>query len=103
MNDAINVGVFLEDLVDGGLVRDVDRVELRALAADDLDAVDSLLSGIVEVVDDDDLVSGIEESECGEGTNVPAATGGDKLVTGSSHQFGEPQRRDSRSIDVPRN
>lgn len=74
MNDAVNVRVGREDLVEGGLVGDVHLVELGALARDELHAVDALLGGIVQVVDDDDLVAGLEEGQAGEGTDVTDST-----------------------------
>jgi hypothetical protein len=55
--------VLLEHLVQRGLVLDVELVELGSLAADELDAVDDLLGGVVEVVDNDNLVISLEESK----------------------------------------
>ena len=43
MNHIVNVGVLAEDLVQRCLVVDVNVVELRALAADELNAVDNFL------------------------------------------------------------
>lgn len=44
------------------------------MASDELDAVDDFGRGVVEVVDDDNLVASFEESDDGEGANVAAAT-----------------------------
>lgn len=74
VDHAVNVGVLAEDLVQGSLVGDVDIVELGALAADELDAIDDFLGGVVDVVDDDDLVTSLEKRQRGEGANVASAT-----------------------------
>jgi hypothetical protein len=49
-------------------------VEGWSLAADELNAVDDFWRGVVEVVDNDDLVVGLEESKSCEGANVASAT-----------------------------
>lgn len=74
VDDIVDVGVLGEDLVQGGLVGDVDLVEERTLARDQLDAVDDLLGRVVQVVDDDDLVVGLKQSKGGERANVAGAT-----------------------------
>ena len=78
MNDIVNIRVLLEHLVQGLLIGDIKRVVLGSLAANQLDAVEDLLGGVVEVVDDDDLVVGLEESERGERADVAGATGEQK-------------------------
>jgi hypothetical protein len=75
VDDIVNVWVLGKDLVQRGLVGDVALVEGWPLAADELDAVDDFLGGVVEVVDDDDLVVCLEERERCEGANVASATG----------------------------
>jgi len=55
--------VFGKDIVQGLLVRNVHVVELRALSGDELDAVDDFLLRVVEVVDDDDIVVGLEQGK----------------------------------------
>lgn len=67
--------MLLEDLVQFLLVGDVRRVVLGPLAADELNAVEHLFGGVVEVVNDDDLVVGLEESESSERADVAGATG----------------------------
>ena len=62
MDHIVDVWVLAEDLVQSSLIGDVDLVECRSLAADELDAVDDLGGGVVEVVDDDDFVVSFEES-----------------------------------------
>ena len=66
MNDIVNIRVLLEHLVQGLLIGDIKRVVLGSLAANQLDAVEDLLGGVVEVVDDDDLVVGLEKGKGGE-------------------------------------
>lgn len=66
VNDAVNVAVLLEDGIEGLLVGDIALGILGLLAADQLNAVDDFLGGVVEVVNDDDLVAGFEEGEGGE-------------------------------------
>jgi hypothetical protein len=80
VNDIIDIRVLLEHLVQGLLISDVERVVLGSLAADQLNAVQDLFGGVVEVVDDDDLVVGLEESERGEGTDVAGTTGGKRVL-----------------------
>ena len=82
MNDIVDIRVLLKHLVQGLLIGDVERVVLGSLAADQLDAVQDLLGGVVEVVDDDDLVVGLEESERGERADVAGATGKKRGVSG---------------------
>ena len=74
MDDVVNVWVLLEHLVERSLILDIELVELWPLAADELNAVDNLLGGVVEVVDNDDLVASFEESERCERANVASAT-----------------------------
>lgn len=75
MDDGVNVGVGLEDLVKGRGVGDIELGELGLLAGDELDATEGLIGGVEEVVGDDDLVAGLEEGEGGEGADVAGATG----------------------------
>ena len=63
MNDRVDLWVFREDFVQGLLVCNVHVVEGRALSGDELDAVDDFLLSIVEVVDDDDIVVGLEKGK----------------------------------------
>ena len=82
VDDIVNIRVLLEHLIQLLLIGDVQRVVLGPLAADELDAVEDLLGGVVEVVDDDDLVVGLEESERGERADVAGATGKKRGVSG---------------------
>lgn len=56
VDDAVNLGMRIEDLVERGLVGYVDIVEGGSLAADKLDAVDGNGRGVIEVIDDYDIV-----------------------------------------------
>lgn len=76
MDNTVNIRVLLEHLVQLLLIGDIAGVKLGSLAADELDAVEDFVRGVVEVVDDDDLVVGLEEGEGSEGANVAGATGG---------------------------
>jgi hypothetical protein len=62
----VNIRVLLKHLIQLLFIGDVQRVVLGPLAADELDAVQDLLRRVVEVVDDDDLVVGLEKSESSE-------------------------------------
>lgn len=66
MDDTINLGVLLENLVEGGLVRDVYLVELWSLARDELNAVEGHLGRVVEVIDNHHLVAVLEKGKRGE-------------------------------------
>ncbi len=74
MDDIVDVGMCCEDLVKLGFVGDVAGEVLGSLAADQLDAVEDFVGGVVEVVDDDDFVAGFEEGEGGEGADVACAS-----------------------------
>jgi hypothetical protein len=76
VNDGVNGGVLGEYIVKGLLVGDVDLVELGAAAADELDAVQSDLGRVVEVVDDDDVVAVLKENQRRERANVARSAGG---------------------------
>ena len=76
MNDAVNVGVSLEDLVEAILIGDIDLDEIGLLAADSLNTVEGLGGGVVQVISDNDLVASLEEGKGGEGANVPGTTRG---------------------------
>jgi len=77
MDDTVDIGILSKDFVQCLFVCDIDMVEVWSLPAEQLDAVEGDFGGIVETVDDHDLVAMLEESERGEGSDV----------TGSSAQF----------------
>lgn len=70
MNDRVNGGMLGEDIVESLFVGDVDLVEVWATAGDELDTVEGNLGGVVEVVDNDDVVAVLEKSEGRERANV---------------------------------
>lgn len=76
VDDAVDVRVGLEDLVEALLVSDIELDELGLLAGDQLDAVQGLGGGVVQVVGDDDLVAGLEQGEGGERADVARTTAG---------------------------
>lgn len=75
VNDVVDVWVLLKHLFEGGFILDVGLVEVWPLAADELDTIQDLLRGVVKVIDNDDLVAGIEKSKGCERANVASATG----------------------------
>ena len=74
VNNAVDLGVLGEHVVEAGLVCDVDLVEGRALAADKLNAVYSGLGRVEETIDNDDIVVVLEEGEGSEGPDVTSTT-----------------------------
>lgn len=66
MNNAIDLGVLFEDLVEGGLIRDVYLVELWSLAGDELNAVEGHLGRVIEVINNHHLVAVLEKGKRGE-------------------------------------
>lgn len=76
MNNAVNVGVSLKDLVEAILIGDIDLDELGLLAANSLNTVEGLGGGVVQVISDNDLVASLEEGKGGEGANVTGTTMG---------------------------
>ena len=74
VNNIVDVGVFSKDVLEGLLVGDVGIVKDGSLAADGLDAVQDLLGRVVQVVDNDDLVVGLEQGEGCEAADVSGAT-----------------------------
>ena len=67
MDHIVDIRVLGKDLVKASLIGDINSVESRLGARQDLNAVHDLRTrGIVAIVDDDDLVAGIDEGEGGE-------------------------------------
>lgn len=66
VDDTVDGWVLLKDLVESLLVRDVGLVKLGSLAADELDAVESDLGGVVEVIDNHHFVAVLEQRKRGE-------------------------------------
>lgn len=84
MDNAVNVGVGLKHLVEAVLDGDIELVELGLRATDKLNAVESLTGRVVQVVNNDDLVTSLEKGEGGERANVARATSG-ALVSNISY------------------
>lgn len=63
MDDAVNVGMCCKDLVQCLLVGDVEFVEGWPFPADQLDAVQNYLRGVVQAVDDDNFVAVLKKSQ----------------------------------------
>lgn len=74
VNHAVDLGVLLKDFVKSGIVGHVDLVECGALPTDELDAVNGNLRRVVEIVNDDDIITILEQSERGKRPNVTGAT-----------------------------
>ena len=73
VNYTVNVRMRLEDLVEVLLLPDVNIIELRSLATDELDPIDCFFGGIEQIVYNDDFVISLEEGYHGERSNVAAA------------------------------
>lgn len=63
VDDTVNLWVRFEDLLQLLLVGQVALVELGSFAANQLDAIQRDLGGIVEAVDDNDLVAMLEKGQ----------------------------------------
>lgn len=63
MDDTVNIGVFLEDIVESFFVGDVEVVVFRSSATDEFDAVEDFGGRVIEVVNYDDGIVGFEEGE----------------------------------------
>lgn len=74
MDDILNVGELGKDRVNGSLVGKIDATELGTASTDEFDPVQALLRAIGAIVDNHDLVAGLEEGEGGEGADVAEAT-----------------------------
>ena len=74
VDNAVNVGVGLEHLVKGVLLGDIKLNELGLLAGDQLNALEGLGRGVVQVVGNDNLVTGLEQGKGGERANVARTT-----------------------------
>lgn len=74
VDNTVNIGMRLKDLLKCWLVGDIDLVEDGPLAAQQLDAVQANLGRIVQAVDDDHIVTVLKECEGRERPNVASAT-----------------------------
>lgn len=74
MNHAVNLWVCRKHLVHSRLIGNVYLVKGWSLSAEELDAIEGDLGGVVQGVDDDDVVVILEEGKGGERANVASAT-----------------------------
>ena len=74
MDNAVNVWMCSEHLVQCRLVRNIHLVKLRSLSAEELNAIEGDFRGVVKTVDNYNLVAMLEESEGGERPNVSSTT-----------------------------
>jgi hypothetical protein len=74
MDDAVNIWVLRENPVECFLISDIDTYKLWSLSADEFNAIDNLLGGVVKIVNDYDFVASFKEGKGGEGANVAAAS-----------------------------
>jgi hypothetical protein len=81
VDNAVNVGVGFEHLVEGILLGDIELHELGLLAADQLHALEGLGRRVVQVVGNDNLVTRLEKGKGGERANVARATAGVSLCS----------------------
>jgi len=83
VNDAVNVGVSLEDLIKALLVGDIELDKLGLLAADSLNAVQGLSRRVVKVIGNNHLVTRLQQGKGGEGANIAGTTtsGGEGMVS----------------------
>ncbi len=84
MNNTVNVRVRRKNLVEGSLVGNVDIMEGRALARDQLDTIEAFFGCIVQAINDNNLMAGFQKSEDCEGANVANA---------AKKKYGQGQRR----------
>jgi hypothetical protein len=66
VDDTVNGWVLVEDLIESLLVGDVDGVEPRTAATESLNTVEGDLGGVVEAIDDDNIVAVLEQGQGGE-------------------------------------
>ena len=74
MDDAVNIWVLWENTVESFLISDIDTHKLRSLSADEFNAIDNLLGGVVKIVNDYDFVASFKEGKGSEGANIAAAS-----------------------------
>ena len=70
MDHAVNFGMRSKDIVQCLFICDIDFVEVWSLAAEKLDAIEGDFGGIVQTVDNHDLVAMLEEGKRSEGPNI---------------------------------
>ena len=66
VDDTVDIRMRSEDLVQSFFICDIDLVELWSLSAEQLNAVEGNLGGIVEGIDDDDFVTMLKKGKARE-------------------------------------
>jgi hypothetical protein len=84
----VDIWMLVKDLVQSDLMGKVDSMEFWSHASEKLDAADDLVRGVVEIVNDDDLVASLDERKDGEGTNVAAASARISMLSPSKRSGG---------------
>lgn len=79
MNDTVDVGVGLKDLVESILLGDIELNELGLLARDKLNTFQSLGRRVVQVVGHNNLVARLKQGKGGERANVARTTAAGQL------------------------
>lgn len=74
VDDAVNIWMRIKDLVKLRLIRDIAGVVLGSLSCDELDSVDGFLRRVIQIVDNDNLVVGLQQRQSCERANVPGST-----------------------------
>lgn len=74
MNDAVDVWMLGEDVIQSFLVGNVDVVVFRLLSTDQFYAVENFARGVVKVVNNDDFVVCFKKSEGSERANIAGTT-----------------------------
>lgn len=74
VNDIVNVRMFSKDFVQLRLVCYVDAIVRRPSAGQQLNSIDDLIRRVVQVVDNDNLITGFNERKCCEGANIASAS-----------------------------
>lgn len=84
MDDTVNVRVRLEHLIYAIFIGDVDLVEVWSFTAEEFNAIEGHFRGIVKTVDDDNLVSMLEEGERCERPDITGSSA--PLMLAFSHE-----------------
>ena len=74
MDHIIDIRMRVKDFVEGRFIRDIDVVESRSNSGNELDAVDDLVRGVSEIINDDYLIVGFEKRDNGERANITGPT-----------------------------
>lgn len=74
MNNAVNIGVRSEDLVKRSFVGDIDIVVGWSSASQQFNAADDFFRRVVLVVNNDNLITGLDEGDSGERANIAGST-----------------------------